>query len=307
MFDIIGDIHGYADTLTTLLYSLGYESSKGYFHHPTRKVIFLGDFIDRGPQIRKTLSIVKNMVDNGSAQAVLGNHEYNAICYFTRDNDGNFLRPHTDKNIRQFRHTLQDFKNYREELEYYINWFSTLPLFLDFEKFRIVHACWDNSIIDFIKKELPLHRLNSKFLIQSAKNNTPEYDAIEILLKGKELKLPTNFVFVDRDGVQRKSIRIKWWQKFNSETYRSVAVNFESSLPDVLIPENTFEHHAPYHLSEPPVFIGHYWKRGIPQLLASNVCCVDYSVAKNGKLCAYRWDDESILDNNKFVIVRNCD
>lgn len=44
-------------------------------------MIFLGDFIDRGPKIRETLQIVRAMVDAGTALAVMGNHEYNAICF----------------------------------------------------------------------------------------------------------------------------------------------------------------------------------------------------------------------------------
>ena len=49
-YDIIGDIHGYADVLETLLRKLGYEKPTGIWRHPAgRKVLFLGDFIDRGP------------------------------------------------------------------------------------------------------------------------------------------------------------------------------------------------------------------------------------------------------------------
>jgi hypothetical protein len=33
---------------------------------------------------------------------------------------------------------------------------------------------------------------------------------------------------------------------------------------------------------------------------APNVCCVDYSVAKKGKLVAYRFDGETELKKEKF-------
>ena len=55
MYDLIGDIHGYAEELTKLLIKLGYDNSQGYFSHPIRKVIFVGDFIDRGKQISSTV------------------------------------------------------------------------------------------------------------------------------------------------------------------------------------------------------------------------------------------------------------
>ena len=50
--------------------------------------------------------------------------------------------------------------------------------------------------------------------------------------------------------------------------------------------------------------MGHYWFQDTPEILAHNVACVDYSVAKpGGKLVAYRWDGEQELSNDKFVWV----
>ena len=81
-YDIIGDIHGHADALEKLLQKLGYTLSNGIYRHPEkRNVIFLGDYIDRGPKIRETLHIVKNMCDAGNAVAIMGNHEFNAVCF----------------------------------------------------------------------------------------------------------------------------------------------------------------------------------------------------------------------------------
>lgn len=82
MYDIIGDIHGHADHLERLLVKLGYSQS-GYYKHPERKVIFVGDFIDRGQRSWKLYPLLK-MVDENSALAVMGNHEYNALCYHTK-------------------------------------------------------------------------------------------------------------------------------------------------------------------------------------------------------------------------------
>lgn len=79
--DLIGDIHGHADELIELLEKLGYSKQGTHYAHPKRKVLFVGDYIDRGPKIRETLEIVKQMADNGSAIALMGNHEYNALCF----------------------------------------------------------------------------------------------------------------------------------------------------------------------------------------------------------------------------------
>lgn len=62
-----------------MLSKLGYIERSDGWQHPIRKVIFLGGFIDRGPEQVKTISIAKTMVDNQHALAVMGNHEFNAI------------------------------------------------------------------------------------------------------------------------------------------------------------------------------------------------------------------------------------
>jgi len=99
MYDIIGDIHGYATELKALLAKLGYEKINAAYQHPAgRKAVFVGDFIDRGPQIPETLAIVKAMCDQGHAFAVMGNHEYNAICFHTPHVEkGGFFRSHSKK------------------------------------------------------------------------------------------------------------------------------------------------------------------------------------------------------------------
>jgi protein phosphatase len=75
-FDIIGDIHGCFDELTALLETLGYERSAEGVRHPAgRKVIFLGDLVDRGPKTPEVLELVMSMVAGGAALAVPGNHD----------------------------------------------------------------------------------------------------------------------------------------------------------------------------------------------------------------------------------------
>ena len=84
-YDIIGDIHGQASKLQALLDKLGYKLVNGIYVHPDiqRQAIFVGDLIDGGPEQLKTVSIVKSMVEKGSALAIMGNHEFNAIAWHT--------------------------------------------------------------------------------------------------------------------------------------------------------------------------------------------------------------------------------
>lgn len=73
-FDIIGDIHGCRAELEALLGRLGHDVGAG--QHPAgRKVVFLGDLVDRGPDIPGVLRIVMTMVEAGTALCVPGNHE----------------------------------------------------------------------------------------------------------------------------------------------------------------------------------------------------------------------------------------
>jgi protein phosphatase len=84
-FDIIGDVHGCFDELLDLLKQLGYsveaqangDTSPKYSVKPPegRKVVFLGDLVDRGPKIPDVLRLVMNMVEAGTALCVPGNHD----------------------------------------------------------------------------------------------------------------------------------------------------------------------------------------------------------------------------------------
>lgn len=302
MYDIIGDIHGHADKLEAILKKLEYEKRGTNYFHSERKVIFLGDYIDRGPMIRETVQIVRQMVENGSAIALMGNHEYNAICYHTQNENGEYLRERSEKNKMQHSQTLNQLSD-KIELEQTINWFKTLPLFYENENFRAVHACWDDRHIDKLENVLVNKKLNEDLIIHSADKKHELYTLVDETLKGKELDLPPNEFINDKDDNPRTRIRIKWWENPATSTYRSISVEPHSVLTDnpVIVHQKLDSKY--YHENNKPVFFGHYWLRGNPMLYRENICCCDYSVAKNGKLVAYRYDGEKSLNNSKFVFV----
>jgi protein phosphatase len=76
-FDIIGDIHGCSDELIELLGRLGYlEQPGGSWRHPEgRKLVFLGDLVDRGPKCAEVVRLVMESVNAGTAICVPGNHD----------------------------------------------------------------------------------------------------------------------------------------------------------------------------------------------------------------------------------------
>lgn len=83
-FDIIGDVHGCFDELEELLTLLGYRievegvapDHRFQVTPPEgRRALFLGDLVDRGPASDEVLRIVMDMVHDGVAVCVPGNHE----------------------------------------------------------------------------------------------------------------------------------------------------------------------------------------------------------------------------------------
>lgn len=303
MIDFIGDVHGHADKLEELLEKLGYSKLNGIYAHPNRKVLFIGDYIDRGPKIRQTLEIVKSMTDSGNAIALMGNHEYNALCFHYQETEGGHLRKHLIKNIIQHYETLKQFQNKQSEYEDYINWFKTLPLFFETDSFRAVHACWDHNNIQFLKNTLINDKLTDELIYQSVKKDSALFTAIEETLKGKEMKMPKGLSFTDKDGAIRTEIRTKWWENPAAMTYKSISVISLDNLPDAPIETTDLSKSDYYKSDDKFVFFGHYWLKGDPSICKKNVCCLDYSVAKEGKLVAYRLDNESELDNSKLIFV----
>ncbi len=305
MYDIIGDIHGHSQSLRALLTQLGYRDAGGVWRHPSRTAIFLGDFIDRGLFQKETLRIVRSMIEAGSALAVMGNHEYNAIAFFTRDGDGgDYLRTHSDKNVRQHEAFLRAFENDPGGREDAIRWFKTLPLWLDLGDIRIVHACWEQEAITRVFESQGGDALLSEDLLFSgSRKGTWQYEAIETILKGKELALSPGSSFSDKDGNVRHRIRVRWWDR-GVRTLREAFLGPESAKTHIPDDEIAGDHLVVYSHDAPPVFLGHYWMEGRPAPLAPNIACLDYSVAKpGGKLVAYRWDGEPLLDPAHFVWV----
>jgi protein phosphatase len=79
-FDIIGDIHGCFTETLELLGTLGYEVSKedgqhGVSHPQGRKLIFVGDLVDRGPDSPNVVRLVSSVVKSGMGFCVAGNHD----------------------------------------------------------------------------------------------------------------------------------------------------------------------------------------------------------------------------------------
>jgi hypothetical protein len=305
-YDLIGDIHGQAGKLHALLTQMGYEDRNGAFRHPSRTAIFVGDFIDKGPQQLESVMTVRRMVDAGTALAVMGNHEFNAIAWHTPDPDlpGEYLRQHGGirgtGNRKQHADFLAEVESKPTLHKEVIDWFMTLPLWLDLPDLRVVHACWHDSYMNQLKPHLtPANQLTPELMVKASRAGRMEYVAVEGITKGLEVCLPDGHTFHDKYGHPRRNVRIQWWQPVQTTTYRELAI-----WPDELraqLPEVPLSHDArsPYDNTK-PVFFGHYWMKGVQRTQTPKVACVDYSAADDGPLVAYRWDGEANLTNDNF-------
>lgn len=307
-YDIIGDVHGCSNTLEKLLCKMGYELCDGIYRHPNRRAIFLGDVLDRGPHIREALHLVKAMVDAGSAECILGNHEFNAICYTTRapaDAGQSHVRAHTPRHNRLIAETLEQFASYPEEWRMFLEWFKTLPLFLEKPGFRVVHACWDQRLIDEYKHRYGTNGFNDELIMASMDPRSFAGRVFDRLTRGTGIHLPHGTTITGRDGFVRESFRTKFWA-LNPRTYRDVVFQpdpLPDDLADRALSAGESEQLLRYPPQDPPVFVGHYWLQGRPRPLCANVACLDYSAVKFGRLAAYRFDGERKLSTDKFVWV----
>lgn len=307
MFDLIGDIHGHGERLVALLVKLGYRERNGVYAHPGRQMIFLGDLVDRGPTQLETLRIVRSMVDAGNALIVMGNHEFNAIGLATEDpsNPGQYLRPRSAKNLHQqeaFMHEVPLDSALHGEI---IDWFKTIPLFLETPQLRAIHACWHPeslaTLAPYVQSD---NTLKPSAWTEVFRKGLAPFDAVEVLLKGPEMELPNGIGYHDKDGVARTTSRIRWWDQ-TALTYRDAGLvppALREQLPLDLLPESELIRYD----NSRPLFFGHYWMRGTPALLGQRIACLDYSIGHgrpSGKLCAYRWDGEVDLMPSHFVWV----
>lgn len=167
MYAVIPDIHGDFAHLETTVLGLGFKKScsDASWRHPKgRKAVFLGNFIDGGKDNEQVIETVRAMVEAGAAQAIMGNHEFNALLFHERHpTEGGYQRAHNNKNFKQHQSFLDEFGLLTEHrpssseykrLEKVLNWFEALPLYLEMPGgLALVHAQWDAACVAYLSKQ----------------------------------------------------------------------------------------------------------------------------------------------------------
>ncbi|MDG5800009.1 metallophosphoesterase [Marinilabiliaceae bacterium ANBcel2] len=275
-FDIIGDVHGYNKELKLLLKKLGYKKVNGIWQHSNYKAVFVGDFISRGPNSRKVLNIVEKMVKNGTGYAIMGNHELNAIGYFTKIKGKRLNKNLSHSNKKQFAIIEKEFKDDPAGLKRKIKWLRSLPPFFIRDNFRVVHAYWDDECFSIIKKRL---NGNNKLLKSDYReiflDKTLFAKAYWQIVKGADFALNKNLII---NKSNKHNGKVKWWELKNRQLQKL------------------------YNNKAPIIFFGHYCLTSQSLIADKNICCIDRCIAGNGYLASYRISNsDRILKSDNFT------
>jgi len=296
--DIVGDVHGEIAALRRLLGRLGYDETGR--HPDARRLVFLGDLTDRGPDSPAVLELVSSLVQAGRAQCLVGNHELNLLRDVRKHGNDWWTRPEAPGRLPARPVTPADKQRFTSFLR-------ELPLVLEREDLRLVHACWNADAIATLREreaDAPgvaelyaeyRHRLAEKWraperlealkaeracwphdlhdrehrpplmpLLAEMEAEMQMGNPVAVLTSGEER--PTTEPFW-AGGRWRMVERVKWWERYRDPV---------------------------------PVIVGHYWRRYSeipptyadkygPDLFAGiergewmgargNVFCVDFSV-----------------------------
>ena len=300
-YDIIGDVHGYYRELTLLLEKMGYTCRDGVWQHTERTAVFIGDFISRGPDSRGVLTLIRSMVENKTGYAILGNHELNAIGYFTLSKSGKSITQLAPSNKKQMENIREQFKGEPDLLIDYIKWLRRLPFFLNLGSIRVVHAYWNDKHVQTIEKSITEGKLTKKLIKEIFRTESEFSVAVRQTTRGIEINLPKNLIIKDDKNIRRTNFRIKWWESPHGKTFRELSFGNRFILPNYTVPLQILFPFSVYEANQPILFFGHYCISSGHLIMKPNVCCVDNCLAGFGRLAAYRWNGEKDLTETNFV------
>jgi len=337
--DIIGDVHGEIDVLDRLLAHLGYDQDGA--SPDGRRLVFLGDLIDRGPDSPAVVDRVIELVKANKAFCLMGNHELNILLGRPLPGNGWFIQPNPVERPGEFDSRRVD----PDKIDDYLAFFASLPIILENDSLRLVHACWHRPSVSRLRRDIMLkkpvtdlyreyeidvrkklneaelaHMVDEESMFYSVQLDDPNWDAkllpahaeaevigqmgnpIRVLTSGAAQVAEAPFFAA---GHWRMADRIRWWDSYDDDI---------------------------------PVVIGHFWRRfsnaserisgvfgrdvfeGIPSHAwmgkRKNVYCVDYSVGQlyaerrrdseadeyHGKLAALRFPEWEVHHDDGTVI-----
>jgi hypothetical protein len=289
--DFIGDIHANYNKLKNLLELLGYvynENLNIYTHPENRKLCILGDFINVGLQNEQVLDIIYNMHIKNQIYVIAGNHEYFLYSLFKKTETNKALFwSFLQKNYFTI---YQEFYNKKDKLYNYINWIGNLPIFFEFGNVKVVHAFWDNEIINSLKS------LNSvSILLEMSLNDVSFKENINKILIGIIHKY-------HQENSKLIFFRYRWWDFDKNLPLENMFIHKCYKIPKSEV-EKVDINSLKVNVDSFVIFFGHYNLQGYPHLTHPLRCCLDFGGAKGGFLTAYRWNGEEFLSESNLLWV----
>jgi hypothetical protein len=324
--DIVGDIHGEYEALRDLLQHLGY-SAEGQ-HPEGRRLVFVGDLCDRGPDSPAVIEHVQRLIETGRASAIIGNHEINLLREEAKDGSGWAFARRADRDTPKYAPFTSAST---EQLRRYQAFAAQLPVALEREDLRIVHAAWQDAAIAAVRP-LPLGSLARHYDAWEAQANAlatrgdlaqrmhAEMAAWGGDLEQEQSRPPLLHAHAENDANQ---------QMLNPLKVLTSGVEEAAEAPFYAGGKWRFVKRVPWwdrYRDATPVVVGHYWRRRHAVDRASvgkhdedlfaqidptawhgargNVFCVDFSVGGSWrarldgqhphpsfKLAALRWPE----------------
>jgi hypothetical protein len=273
--DVVGDLHGEIRALHALRRKLGYDDIG---RHPEgRRLVFLGDLGDRGEDSPAVVEWVRDRVAEGRAQAVLGNHDFNALeaaAGGSMKTELSWLfdeaKPYSHHGTRVPQALARGRR--REEV---LAFFRSLPVALERGgalPVRVVHAAWDTEMVAKLRSEtdvVGVHRRRREEL-EAALRASGDADEltrklthqndnpIKRLTSGVEGRSPRPIWINDEP---RWECRVPWWREYGDGVLCVVGHYWRIALPGEHKFESLFD--------------------GLPlEAVHGGVMCIDYSVGK---------------------------
>lgn len=328
--DIVGDIHGEIEALRQLLAHLGYDAQG---NHPAgRRLVFVGDFFDRGPDSPAVLQLVLPMLASGKALAVLGNHEINLLRDDAKDGSGWYF----DSRLASDEPKYAPFARMPvDEAPAMLAQLGRLPIALERTDLRVVHAAWCAPQIA-TARSLPAGSVRSSY---------DEYEAIatrraqagDVARRMQDERQRWPHSLEDRSHIPpflpAHSERELGKAMVNPLKVLTTGVERECRTPFYAGGKWRFVQRVAWwneYADPQAVIVGHYWRRLLPgdapahgpqaenlfghtaplawHGLRGNVFCVDYSVGgrwlarrqgedpdRRFKLAAMRWPERELV------------
>lgn len=336
--DLIGDVHGELDALTSLLERLGVDVRAGTAERP---LVFVGDLVDRGPDSPGVVALVRRLVQAGVAHVVLGNHELNLLLGKAREGNGwarddaadSYPIRHGDgpPEHRPFPSAMAS----ADQVAGILDFFRQLPLALVREDLRVVHACWHPASLERLpgsadvvelhrRFDRDLHRdLEARGIPRAAAAERASFADLRRLDVRPDRPLPAHTTEAEA--------------RQTGHPVRALTSGIEVPIPAEEVffvggKWRTVKRHDWWnHYHEvPAVVVGHYWRRrddshieGKPDTWQTahwtdwtgprgNVFCLDYSVGRrflerfrgrsegfDGALAALRWPERVLVFDDR--------